>query len=269
MIAIIDGDSISYILGWNHREHQDVELMKEATHGFVHTICTLVGATSYIGLLSPEKNFRYDTYKYAPYKGNRKRDERPEWQVFWKPIIDGYLKEQWAFFHVEGLEADDVVALLSEGFSENKWNHVICSPDKDLRQIPGLHYDYKKEGSQVETVSDDQAHYNFWYQMLIGDTTDNIKGVPGLGEKKAEALLKSVEPLMYETTVKLAYNKYFGDHYGQIIFKETKDAVQLLCSRHSLYLGYVPIIQSLLNNHLIEFNHIGIERSPFDEITRS
>ncbi len=64
---------------------------------------------------------------------------------------------------------------------------IIATIDKDLNQVPGRHYDWNK-GIRY-TVSRELGLWYFLRQMLLGDATDNIPGVPGLGEKKADALL--------------------------------------------------------------------------------
>jgi DNA polymerase-1 len=63
--------------------------------------------------------------------------------------------------------------------------------------IPGKHYNWMLQRlgkvireARIYNVSLEEADRFFWTQLLVGDTTDNIKGVPGIGPKKAEALLR-------------------------------------------------------------------------------
>ena len=59
--------------------------------------------------------------------------------------------------------------------------------DKDLLMIPGEHYNFvKKEFQRVEYL---QGLKHFYMQCLQGDRSDNIKGIPGIGPKKAESIL--------------------------------------------------------------------------------
>ena len=67
------------------------------------------------------------------------------------------------------LEADDLIAIKAKELGDG--NFIIVSPDKDLKQIGGY----------------------FWSQMLIGDSSDNIKGVKGIGVKKADKILESTK----------------------------------------------------------------------------
>lgn len=285
MIALIDADSLIYIIGYNHREFTDEPAVDidigRAVDNFVSTILTIVQADSYVGVLSPDKNFRHDVYKYAKYKGER--PEKPIWFDRFAPVIKERLMDKWGFFMVPDLEADDVICALAEYyesraiFPEQEW--IICSPDKDLRQIAGLHYDYKKEGAVPCIVEAREAAFNFWYQMLIGDSSDNVKSVPGLGPVKAAKILGECEDEMQWSNVVMAqYRKYFGEYYGPIIFQETKDTLQLMSSKHRLWNYYEPLFKvgnygssSFINTGvygttLMSFNNTPEEASPFNGV---
>lgn len=257
MIGLIDADSIIYIIGYNHRENMDdAHAVRQSTDDIVRCSLTLVNATSYIGALSPDKNFRYNIYKYAPYKGNR-NGEKPEWFDRWMPVIKQRLIEKWNFVTLDGLEADDVICMLAEWCRAWDKPFVILSPDKDMKQIHGLHWDYKKAEGNPVLVTKEEAHYLFWLSVLTGDAVDNIKGVPGLGDKKAKALLDKVEPIMYKSTVLQAFCTYFGEYYGPIIFKETVDTLHLMCSAHSYWdtgtFGHSHVIDHITSTALFEF----------------
>lgn len=240
MIALIDGDSIAYVLGWHHREHQNKEEMYKAVDDFLDNIFIMTGADMYFGALGGYINcFRYDIYKMKGYKATR--GELQEHMVFWKPVILEYLIDKWKFqsagyaktpFGVSTIEADDVVNTAAMFLIGQNEEFIICSPDKDMKQIPGKHFDYKT-GVFVQ-VDENQANYNFFKLMIEGDDTDNIAGIPGQGPKKAEEKLK---PLLesgfatrgdYERLVKELYQRHFGSYYGDIIYKETYDTIALV-----------------------------------------
>lgn len=67
-------------------------------------------------------------------------------------------------------------------------NTIICSIDKDLDMIPGWHYNYVNE--EKYWMSQEATIKFFYTQVLTGDTADNIRGVPGIGPKKAEKILE-------------------------------------------------------------------------------
>lgn len=255
MTALIDADSLVYIIAWNHRESSSEQDVKQSCDNFLRDILTLTGAQDYIGVFSPPSDvtFRAEQYKYAKYKGNR--PEKPEFVKLWEPIIKGYYTEKHGFFTDPDLEADDVVAGIFEMLQINCRHKdelpVICSPDKDLRQIFGKHFDYRAKltedspNNPIVIVSPEEAFWNFWTQMLMGDEGDNVAGVPGLGPVKAKKIidaLREEDALMVKPTVMSYYTKYFGGYYGPIIFEETFRTLKLMVSSHPLYPAFANIL---------------------------
>jgi predicted methyltransferase len=85
-------------------------------------------------------------------------------------------------------------------------DYIVISVDKDLDCIEGKHYNPRKD--LVYTVNEDDANYNYWKQIIMGDSTDNIPGVPGIGPKKAEKLLLEDPPAIAACK---AYEKHYGE----------------------------------------------------------
>jgi len=124
-------------------------------------------------------NFRDTVYTVKEYKGNRQTIK----PVHYDAMVE-YLKKYWDAIPVDGKEVDDEVALQAREASKPT---VICSPDKDLDQIPGLHWNYTKS---VEYHMDPlEAEMFFWQQVLSGDNADNIGGCWKVGEGKAEKMI--------------------------------------------------------------------------------
>ena len=130
-------------------------------------------------------NFRNHVAVSKPYKGNRADKEKPEYLEAAKK----YIAENFPTTVCRNFEADDVVIIVATELGYD--NVVIAAIDKDLRQIPAKFYDYRKE--EHITVTERQASYNFAKQMLMGDSCDNIPGIPGVGEKGADKLLATSE----------------------------------------------------------------------------
>ncbi|MFO0089348.1 MAG: hypothetical protein ACK518_00795 [bacterium] len=136
------------------------------------------------------RNFRLDIYE--PYKANRKSNK---WV---KAIRQRLIDSEFAMAH-ESLEADDLIAIRAEQLREINWEFIIISIDKDLAQIHGIHYNYYPlydesgfigfKGLYVMSEFESQKH--FAKQMLIGDSTDNIKGCRKIGVVKAEKALQN------------------------------------------------------------------------------
>lgn len=218
--ALIDADSIIYIIAWNNRELESEEQVRIECDGFMRDLMIKVQADKYVGVFTPKVTFRQTVAKHKPYKGTR--GETPDWVKKWKKVIIDHFTDKWGFFTPDNVEADDVVAVLQGMFP----NTIICTPDKDLNQVPGEHYDYKK--GTFATVTPEQADRFFWYQMLIGDDADNIAGVPKIGPKKAEELLKGKDVTEMDEIVFDEYVKYFDKYYGRVIYHETRTLLSML-----------------------------------------
>lgn len=140
------------------------------------------------------KTFRDDIY--AEYKANRPPmpdDLRPQVQ----PILDIVEAMGFPLLVIEGVEADDVIGTLARQATDTKHDVIISTGDKDMAQLVTEHV------SLVNTMTDSfldipgvTAKYGFGpelmidYLALMGDKVDNIPGVPGVGEKTAQALIQ-------------------------------------------------------------------------------
>lgn len=233
--AVIDGDGIPYILGWVNKEHTDIPTMEVSVDNWMKDFLLLCGAKFYIGIIknAAERCFRYQIYKYKPYKAGR--PEKEEYMKFWEPLIRERLEKVWGFVQAPTyLETDDIVALLVEGNP----SMVMCSPDKDLKQVSGWHYNYKDMGTDkhkgLQFITPEEAEQNLLYQLLVGDGTDGISGLVNCGDVKARKLLKDTPAMMQRTEIKLAYQKQYGPYYGPIIHDQTLATVQMLTPKHPL-----------------------------------
>ena len=132
------------------------------------------------------------------YKSNRKGKRKP--LVFHE--LKAYAMTVYKSILIDTLEGDDVLGLLA-GDSSIKGGKIVVSIDKDLKTIPGFHYNPMRHEEGVIEVSEEQADYNHLFQSLTGDAVDGYSGCPGVGPKKAE---KIFETPSWESVVS-AYNK--------------------------------------------------------------
>jgi len=86
-------------------------------------------------------------------------------------------------------EADDAISIQAWKMKKEGHNYIVVSPDKDLNQIPGQHFDNYWTRRRHYTVTEKEADRLIYQQMLSGDPTDNIEGIKGIGEKTAKKLL--------------------------------------------------------------------------------
>jgi hypothetical protein len=210
--------------------------------GSVLAICEAVGATEPpLMFLSTDRNFRYDIAVTKPYKGNRKHDSRP----FHYDNIRAYIPARWDTIICDGYEADDGLAMYQLEALKRGETSIICSRDKDLRQIPGWHYTWAR-GFQAESGPDyvdefgelsltsrvvvptnpDKRPYTkykcrgsglkwFYAQCLMGDVTDNIPGLKGTADLKAYELLNEAKTEEECHKIVLdSYNNIYGNDEG-------------------------------------------------------
>lgn len=163
----------------------------------IGTILDKSGADEMQIYLSGKKNFREDLATFAKYKGNRDKQRRP---LFYQEIKD-YLCNVWGAVYSDGCEADDAMGLAQEK------DTMIVSIDKDLLQIPGRHFNWVRD--EMTTVSIDEGIHLFYKQILTGDRTDNIVGIPGVGDKTAEKLLAKCPQDRWDTMIVEEYRKGF------------------------------------------------------------
>ncbi|AVK83928.1 DNA polymerase I [Lysinibacillus sp. B2A1] len=150
--------------------------------------------------------FRHETF--TEYKGGRQKTppELSEQFPYLRKLIDAYGIKQ---YELELYEADDIIGTLAKEASSQDINVIIVSGDRDLTQLATEQvtvYITKKGITEIEknTPAFIQEKYGLTPQQIIdmkglmGDASDNIPGVPGVGEKTAVKLLKehgSVESL--------------------------------------------------------------------------
>jgi len=133
--------------------------------------------------LTGDGNFRYDIATIQPYKGNRKDAVRP----MHEPAIREYMIQHWNAITIDGQEADDAVSIRQIMLGDRS---CIVSADKDLDMVPGWHSKIRK--CELYYVTEDEGMYHFYWQLLRGDPTDHIQGVPGIGAAYAKRDLPDV-----------------------------------------------------------------------------
>lgn len=131
--------------------------------------------------LSGPDNYRYKVATIAPYKG-----DRPPPPIHYQALRD-YLTDRWDAVVVSGMEADDKVSIRCRELAADGTPFVLATIDKDLDQVPGLHYGYRDK--VFYTVSPEEAELVFWRQCISGDATDNIPGCYNVGAAKAEKMI--------------------------------------------------------------------------------
>ena len=193
MKALIDADIVVFRSACSAEDDEQWVALARADK-LVQDILEETGATSYGMYLTGSTNFRRTI---APsYKAQRPVEKPKHWAA-----IREFLVTQHKAIVCDGYEADDEMGIQQDKTHKTT---VICSIDKDLLQIPGRHYNFVKKIHQEVTY---EEGYKFLYmQSLIGDRSDNIFGVAGLGPVKAARALEGLLPEEYYDKCRELYN---------------------------------------------------------------
>lgn len=171
------------------------------------------------------------TVDYEAYKANR--DETPEAIREGVPYIQEILRALCIpVLYAEGYEADDVIGTLAKKAEKEGFTTYMVTPDKDFGQLVTEHikiYRPAANGKGVEIWGVEEVKEKFGvddpiqvidYLGMMGDTVDNIPGLPGVGAKTAskyikefgslEGLYENLDKLKGKTKEKIEQNKELG-----------------------------------------------------------
>lgn len=183
MHALVDADILVYRIAFT-TEEENFGIAAWRMSNLIEQILDSVKATSFQLYLTASKDDTAFRRKiYPEYKGNRKAP-RP---IHYDDLRD-FLVREWEAKMVSCIEADDAI-----GIDSNRSDCVIVSIDKDLLQLPGLHYNFVKE--EFKTVTKEEGIRFFYQQCLTGDKADNVKGIDGIGPVKANKILDKATEL--------------------------------------------------------------------------
>jgi DNA polymerase I len=160
-----------------------------------------LGVSEYVIAFSDPRGRYFRHAILEDYKGNRKSTRKP---LGYKHLVK-HLKANHTSMVLPELEADDVLGILATDGTYSR--NVIVSIDKDMLTIPCEYFNMDSE--VTETVTETLADYMHLYQTLTGDTTDNYKGCPSVGPKKAAEILRSNDNVPFNgwSRVVQAFNK--------------------------------------------------------------
>lgn len=200
----MDADTIAFACAASAEQEEEWVAISR-TGNMVEAILAATGADSYELWLSGSNNFRYQVY--PEYKANRLTVTRPRHEK----AVKQFLTETWKANWSEGCEADDMVGVRQMELDSS----IIAHIDKDIDQIPGPHYNWElvRSGKVIREartyyISPLEGLKKFYYQLIVGDPTDGIKGIPGKGPKAAEKLLSGETERDWFEAVKENYSSY-------------------------------------------------------------
>jgi len=129
---------------------------------------------------------RKDNYRrevWPRYKMSRESQPTPEYLS----EVRDYMFDIYNCEFIDKLEADDILGMRASGYEA-----VSVTIDKDLRCVPGWHFNPDKEDAPVH-ITEEEADEFFLVQWMAGDSTDTIPGLWRIGHKRARSFLKKWE----------------------------------------------------------------------------
>lgn len=227
-VVLIDGDSLFYGIcfgkfnqfakkeksGWDIREYYN------HLDSWMEDIIKKCKGTHYLAFWTKGKVFRHNID--PNYKAGRPEDKPLFFDDLRKMFRDG----KWKGIAVDGLEAEDLVAVYATHYKNTGIDYHIARIDHDLDQLEGNHYDFKENA--LHSISEEKSAYNLWKQVLTGCQTDKVIGLKGVGDKKAEKILKDVSTIDLGKKVLETYIKHEGWEVGNERFKEVHSLIYLL-----------------------------------------
>ena len=205
LLVLIDGMAIAYRAYFAFIGHPLTNARGEntsAVYGFVNAILQFLEKhkPDYAAVCfdTPAPTFRH--VMYPAYKAQRQAmpdDMRPQIQII-KDITKAYNIPQ---VELDGFEADDIIGTLSHLAEKNNLETIIITPDKDFCQLvtKKVKLMRPKDGASMDLMDEEAVEKKYGlkpnqfidYLALVGDSSDNIRGVRGVGEKTATPLLST------------------------------------------------------------------------------
>lgn len=182
MKLLLDGDIIAWKVACRNMGRADIPTLRDQIEAEVERWARCADQDADIVIpLSAGKSFRY--WIWPEYKANREKTVPP---AMLGDCFD-ILKTDYYTWMVDGLEGDDGLGILGTGSEET----CIVTIDKDLQQIPGWHFNPDKDTEMHET-DPLLAAWHEHIQWLMGDSSDNLPGLPRVGIKTAIKILDGI-----------------------------------------------------------------------------
>lgn len=210
MTILIDADSLVYSACYGSETLEDAkDKLDSYIYNIVDSIENVHGSADLVEIYHGQEgtNFRKDINNL--YKANRS----PVLPDFFKDVSE-YIKYFFdALSAPNGLEVDDVVAKRWNELTTKGEDCIIASIDKDYLQLPATIYSWAGKRMGFTYVSEEDAMRNFWTQMIVGDTSDNVNYLKGKGIKFSEKYLEDADSwFKYILRVYRLFKQEYGDN---------------------------------------------------------
>lgn len=218
---LLDADSLLYRCGFA-AEGEEVSHALHNLKSQIEKIKEALDCENMDIFIKGTGNFRNELAQTAVYKGTRTSTVPTHYRALKDYIIAVHKAKE-----VDGMEADDAVSVELWNNRDPESGVILAAMDKDLWNTPGWHFNYDPRKWKAEYITLSEANRNFIHQLLSGDRTDNIPGLPyftdmvesvygirgRVGEKKAQKFVEGCNNREAMMRVWEAY-KWYGEDQG-------------------------------------------------------
>jgi len=227
MKAIIDADSLIYASSFKDTLEECYETFTKSLESVKEDLNEYCEVDEYLLCNGSRNNFRIALN--SQYKANR--GEKPKFLHELHNLVKTNYNSYWG----DGVETDDVVATLwkNEVDKFDDDSVIIVANDKDYKQFSCWYFDMYYKRRTLDKIEPLEAIKNFYTQMIVGDSADNIKVCLGYGKVAARKMLFGVKSEL--DCIKRVYALYI-ELYGndaKRLFKETYNLLKLRTDANS------------------------------------
>lgn len=211
--GLFDLDAMLHIVAsvqYKSGNRNNISAVKQHVRRFINTVRKNAKCKEYLMFYQGlgHSNFRNDLL--PSYKGHRTKSDAIK--QFKSAVLDGF--KEAGGIELQHLESDDATSIMAHHLGMD--NVVIISSDKDMKQVPCIHYDPFKKGKIMDlsrwyASSPSFADKFFWMQVLAGDSTDMpnaLCGIEGVGMDTAAKKIGKRKD--YFKVVQEEYTKKYG-----------------------------------------------------------
>lgn len=204
-IFLLDGSAIAYRSHFAFAANPLVNksgMVTSSVYGFIMALNRIIEneKPDYLAVVFDHKDKTFRHEEFPEYKATREKmpDDLRAQMPYIKDVVEAM---RIPFISISGFEADDVIGTLAYHAVKKKIDAYMVTSDKDFLQLiqPGVYiYNLKPKGGDLEIMGEN-APIQKWgipakhvadMLALMGDASDNIPGVPGIGEKTASKLVQ-------------------------------------------------------------------------------
>ena len=260
LILLIDGDALAWSTAASieSSKHLAIDVINKLHMHWLDIIFRCKSSRYHL-YLSGKDNFRYKRAVTIPYKGNRKDVVKPESLSEVRYLLEA----NYGAVVIDGYEADDALATMQRIYKDKS---MIVTPDKDLRQVQGHFFNNHYSKNNYTYVTEKEAIYNLYKQVLKGDMTDNIPGIKGVGDKTVEALVnayleytKNTDSLS-DISLRDICCAFYGTMFPSKNPKDITGAIEAIKLFHEMfdlvYMHNVPLNEKITKLNVLNENYL-------------